>query len=300
MVRTFLQTRRQFLKVSSAALAGLALPRDASGRPQATARFGMVTDPHYADCGERGPRFYRESSSKMRECVELMNAEGVDFLIELGDFKDQDEPGVEADTLGYLEEIESELAAFAGPRYHVLGNHDMDSISKAQFLAGTENTSIDPDVTYYSFDRGDLHFVVLDANFRADGGAYDHGDFDYRDTNIPPQQLDWLAQDLASTNAPTLLFVHQRLDGEGPLFVNNADEVRLLMRRRGNVIAAFHGHDHAGDHREIDGIHFYTLRAVVEGSGLYNSSYAIVGVHADGLTITGYRRAVSHDLLEAP
>jgi len=86
----------------------------------------------------------------------------------------------------------------------------------------------------------------------------------------------------------------------GPVFVNNADEVRLLMRRRGNVIAAFHGHHHAGDHREIDGIHFYTLRAVVEGSGLDNSSYAIVGVHADGLTITGYRRAVSHDLLEAP
>ena len=235
MVRMFLQTRREFLKVSSAALAGLAFPRAASGQRQAAVRFGMVTDPHYADCEERGTRFYRQSSAKMRECVELMNAEGVDFLIELGDFKDQDEPGVEADTLRYLEEIESELAAFAGPRYHVLGNHDMDSISKAQFLAGTENTGIDP-----------------------------------------------------------------RLDGEGPVFVNNADEVRLLMRRRGNVIAAFHGHDHAGDHREIDDIHFYTLRAAVEGSGLDNSSYAIVGVHADGLTISGYRRAVSHDLLEAP
>ena len=300
MVRAFRPTRRQFLKVSSAALTGLAFPRGVNGRPQAAARFGMVTDPHYADCEERGTRFYRESSTKMRECVELMNAEGVDFLIELGDFKDQDEPGVEADTLRYVGEIESELAAFAGPRYHVLGNHDMDSISKAQFLAGTANTGIDSDVTYYSFDRGDLHFVVLDANFRADGVSYDHGDFDYRDTNVPPEQLDWLARDLGATDAPTILFVHQRLDGEGPLFVNNADEVRLLMRRRGNVIAAFHGHDHPGGHSEIDGIHFYTLRAVVEGSGLDNSSYAIVGVQADGLTITGYRRAVSHDLLETP
>ncbi len=258
----------------------------------------MVTDPHYADTAARGTRFYGESVEKLRECVALMNDERVDFLIELGDFKDQDEPGVEADTLRYLATIEAELQRFGGPVYHVLGNHDVDSISKAQFLAGIDNNGIDATATYYSFDRGGLHFVVLDANFRADGGAYDHGDFDYRDTNILPEQLDWLARDLAGTSLPTILFVHQRLGGEGNVYVNNADEVRLLLRRRGNVIAAFHGHDHAGGYNFIDGIHYYTLRAVVEGSGPDNSSYAIVDVGADGLTITGYRRAVSHPLLE--
>ena len=291
----FLQTRREFLKVSSAALAGMAIPP--GGRRQAGVRFGMVTDPHYADCDERGTRFYRESAPKMRECVELMNAERVDFLLELGDFKDQDEPGVEAETLRYISEIEAELRRFDGPRYHVLGNHDMDSISKAQFLAATENTGIDPESTYYSFDRGDIHFVVLDANFRADGAPYDHGDFDYRDTNIPPQQLDWLARDLGATAAPTILFVHQRLDGEGPLCVNNADEVRLVMRRRGNVVAAFHGHDHAGGHTEIDDVHYYTLIAMVEGTGADNSSYAIVEITPDGIGITGYRRAQSRRIL---
>jgi len=84
---------------------------------------------------------------------------------------------------------------------------------------------------------------------------------------------------------PTILFCHQRLDGEGDLFVNNADEVRLLLRRRGN-----------GDLRRIDGVHYYTLRAMVEGSGTDNSSYAIVDVGADGIPVTGCRRAVTQEL----
>jgi len=292
----FLPTRRDFLTSSSLALAGWALPRAAEGRPQASFRFGMVTDPHYADAEERGTRFYLESAAKLRECVELMSREQVEFLIELGDFKDQDEPSVEAETLRYLDEIEAELQRFDGPTYHVLGNHDMDSISKPQFLAAIDNTGVPPDASFYSFDRAGLHFVVLDACFRNDGAPYDHGDFDYRDSNIAAAQLDWLAQDLATHETPTILFCHQRLDGEGLLFVNNADEVRMLLRRRGNVVAAFHGHDHGGAYNEIDSIHYYTLRAVVEGSGPANSSYAIVEVTGEGIVVTGYRRALTQRL----
>jgi len=286
-------TRRDFLRCSSLVLAGWALPGPGGRRPQGF-RFGMLADPHYADTDARGTRFYRESLAKVRECVERMNAEPVEFLIELGDFKDQDEPPIEADTLRYLGQIEAELQRFAGPAYHVLGNHDMDSISKPQFLAGIDNPGVSDDASFYSFDRGGLHFVVLDACFRADGSSYDHGDFDWQDTNVPPPQLDWLAADLtAHAEMPTILFCHQRLDGEGDVFVNNADEVRLLLRRRGNVIAAFHGHDHAGAHSEIDGIHYYTLRAVVEGAGPDNNSYAIVEVTPAGIVVTGYRRAVT-------
>ena len=296
----FEPTRRVFLELSSLALAGLALPPAARASAQFSCRFGLVTDPHYADTDMRDGRFYRESIAKMRECVALMNDQGVDFLIELGDFKDQDEPGVEEATLRYLRDIEAELQQFAGPTYHVLGNHDADSISKPQFLTEVTNTGIEPERSWYSFDHGGVHFVVLDANFRADGAPYDHGDFDYRDTNVPPEQLDWLADDLSSNSGPAILFVHQRLDGEGPLFVNNADEVRMLLRRRGNVIAAFHGHDHAGGYNLIDEIHYYTLRAMVEGTGNDNSSYAIIDVGEQGVGITGYRRAISRQLPQTP
>jgi hypothetical protein len=165
-----LPTRRDFLKISSLTLAGWALPGFGGWRTQRV-RFGMLADPHYADSDARGTRFYRESVAKVRECVDCMNAEQVEFLIELGDFKDQDEPPVEADTLRYLETIEAELQRFSGPAYHVLGNHDMDSISKPQFLAAIDNPGVAADASYYAFDRGGLHNVVLDASFRADGAT---------------------------------------------------------------------------------------------------------------------------------
>ena len=291
------RTRRDFLKFSSAALAGVALPpRSQRGSQLPALRFGIVTDPHYADAAPRNDRFYRESIAKMAECVELMNAQRASFLVELGDLKDQDEPPVEERTLSYLSEIEGVLQRFAGPTFHVLGNHDLDSISKAQFLERTTNTGIDPDRSNYSFERGGLQFVVLDANFTADGAPYDRGNFDYNDTNLPAPQLDWLAKVLAAGSLPTIVFCHQRLDGEGSLFVNNAEEARMVMRRRSNVVAVFQGHDHTGGYNEIDGIHYYTLRAVVKGSGPENSGYAIVDVRDDGITITGYRRAVSREL----
>jgi len=140
-------------------------------------RFGIVTDCHYADVDPSGTRFYRESLIKLSECVARMNAEKVDFLIELGDLKDQDKVPVEQQTLSYLDRIEGVFRQFAGPRYHVLGNHDVDSLSKSQFLAKVENTGIDRGRSYYSFDVKGLHCVVLDANYRADGREYDHGNF---------------------------------------------------------------------------------------------------------------------------
>jgi alkaline phosphatase len=113
-----------------------------------------VTDCHYADADPAGTRFYRQSLDKLTECVALMNAEKVDFLIELGDFKDQDKVPAEQKTCSYLEAVEQVFQDFEGPTYHVLGNHDMDSISKKQFLARVENTGIDSSRSYYSFDLG--------------------------------------------------------------------------------------------------------------------------------------------------
>ena len=295
-------TRRDFLKASAAfTTAGLftgslsVLAGSTDSEP--IARFGIVTDLHYADTDSRGTRFYRESIPKMAECVELMNAQNADFLVELGDFKDQDTPADESATLRYLRDIETVFRKFNGPRYHVLGNHDVDSISKAQFLSVAASTGIPADKTWYSFDKSRLHFVVLDANFSADGSHYDHGGFDWKDANLPDGELRWLEQDLGSTSLPVIVFIHQLLDGEGEHFVNNATEVREIFQKHGNVLAVFQGHKHTGDYSFIEGIHYYTLKAMVEGSGEENSSYAVVEVNSDkGISVTGYRKAVSREL----
>jgi predicted phosphodiesterase len=296
-------TRRTFLKSSVASLAGLTVPAiscainsDSKAR-QRTARFGIVTDCHYADADAQGIRFYRESLDKLSECVTLMNTKKVDFLIELGDFKDQDKTPVEKKTLSYLQAAEKVLKKFKGPTYHVLGNHDIDSISKKQFLKRVDNTKIDSNHSYYSFDSNGLRYVVLDANFRTDGADYDHGNFDWTDANIPPKELDWLRKDLDAAPGAAIVFIHQLLNGTGSVFVKNAAQVRQILEASGKVLAVFQGHHHSGSYSNIAGIHYYTLKAVVEGQGPENNSYAIAEVHPDSsITITGYRKAVSTQL----
>jgi hypothetical protein len=226
-----------------------------------------------------------------------MNKQRVDFFVELGDFKDQEYPAVEQKTLSYLTAAEKTFQQFNGPTYHVLGNHDEDSISKTQFLTHVKNTGIGPDHSYYSFDFNGLHFVVLDANYRSDGIEYDRGNFDWSDTNIPPSELDWLTQDLNATAGPAIVFVHQLLDGTGPVYVNNAEEVRLVLEKSGKVLCVFQGHHHQGSYSYIREIHYYTLKAMVEGSGPENNSYAIVDIRSDrNINIAGYRKAISSQL----
>ena len=287
--------RRDFLKASALTAAGFGTTV-CSNPNKPGVRFGMVTDLHYAETEPRNNRYYRESIAKLDECVALMNEQKVDFLIETGDFKDEGVPPNEADTITYLQTIEKTFCQFKGPRYHVLGNHDMDSISKTQFQNNVENSNIDAVSSYYSFDTGGIHFIVLDANFNSDGSDYDHGNYDWTDANIPPSQLDWLENDLNNSAKPVIVFVHQLLDGSGDHFIRNATEVRNILQRY-PALAVFQGHKHSGQHSLIKGIHYYTLKALVEGSGPENNAYAVVEVHNNlDITVNGYRRATDMEL----
>jgi alkaline phosphatase len=173
----------------------------------------------------------------------------------------------------------------------------MDSISKKQFLARVENTGVDSGRSYYSFDLNPLRFVVLDANYRSDGTDYDHGNFDWTDANVPSDQLAWLERVLAEAPGFVIVFIHQLLDGTGSVYVNNAAEVRQILQASGKVLAVFQGHHHAGRYNTMAGIHYYTLKALVEGAGVENNSYAIVEVQRNGnIIVTGYRKAESRQL----
>ncbi|MBN2593799.1 MAG: metallophosphoesterase [Sedimentisphaerales bacterium] len=291
------------MKSSAAALAGLTLTQFSCSDPASrnrrtrTVRFGIVTDCHYADADTNGTRYYRESLRKLGECIDAMNAQKVDFLVELGDFKDQDSSPIENKTLSYLKAIERVFHKFDGPTYHVLGNHDTDSLSKKQFLTNIENTDIDPSKNYYSFDFNDFHLVVLDANYKSDGTDYDHGNFDWTDANIPPTELKWLKRDLDTTHKPVIVIIHQLLDGTGSVYVKNASDVRQVLEQSGKVLAVLQGHHHDGSYSLIEGIHYYTLKAMVEGPGPENNSYAIVEVLPDmSINVIGYRKAISKQL----
>lgn len=294
--------RKTFLQTSLALIGGAALPGRLSAKKENVfIRFGIVTDVHYADKEPNIGRYYKQSVDKLRECVDVMNKEQVHFLIELGDFKDNSDPPEEEKTLQYLSTIENELQRFNGPCYHVLGNHDEDSISKKQFLARVKNGGFTEAKNYYSFEKSGFQFLVLDANFTSKGIAYDKGNFDWKDCHIPPEQLEWLKHKLQDNALPTVIFIHQRLDSFYSLrhyCPDNADTVRHILEKAGNVLAVFQGHDHRGGINTINNIPYYTLKAVIEGNGPENNSYAIVEIKKDYkkafvVRVSGYRKADS-------
>jgi alkaline phosphatase len=245
--------------------------------------FGAIADLHYADRDATGSRFYRASLDKTGFFASTMNGLAPDFVIQLGDFKDQDPTPNKANTIQYLQDVEAEFQKFNGPTYHVLGNHDMDSISKSEFLANVEITGGTPSgQAFYSWQTNGIHNVVLDPNFRADGVAYDSGNFDWTDANVPQSQLDWLAADLASNDLPTLVYSHQPLMIPESLStnVNNGDEVRQVLEADGDVMAAFSGHNHGGGYQQINGIHHLTLEGAV-GNGenpISDNAFSLVTV----------------------
>jgi predicted phosphodiesterase len=294
-------SRRRFLGLTGTTAAGLFISPDLfAGRlEKPLIRFGMLSDIHYADRDPAGTRFYRQSLAKMNECIDRMNQEKLDFVIELGDFKDQDAVPNEANTLKYLNDIESAFQKFNGPTYHVLGNHDMDGISKSQFLERVENTGIPKKKSYYSFNRNGIHFVVLDGNFTKEGKEYDHGNFSWDDTMIPEIQLNWLKEDLKGNKLLTIVFIHQMLDDSKNVkqAIENAAEVRQILEQSGKVLCVFQGHVHEERYNLIKGIHYYSVNAMVEGDGPENNAYMIVDVSKNGsLKIDGFRKATDRSI----
>jgi alkaline phosphatase len=276
---------RQFARLEAA--------ESASEKP--SLRIGLITDIHYADKPASRTRYYRESLQKVREGIEWFNREKMDFLVELGDLIDAaDSADGEA---VYLRTIEREYARFKGQRHYVFGNHDAWSLTKKQFL---ENCGGRGRKEYYSFDHGNLHFVILDACYRSDGVAYGNRNFKWTDSDIPPAQIEWLKSDLKLTNKPTIIFVHQRLDVKNNYGVKSAALVRGILEKSNKVLAVFQGHSHKNDYHEINGIHYCTLCAVIEGEGEENNAYSELSIYPNGnLQVKGFRRQQSYQLVNA-
>lgn len=287
-------SRKDFLRagVSAVGVGLLRYPaRAATDSRVKEITIGICADPQYGDKQPWIGRHYRDSVAKLTAFVDRMNKEKPAFVIMLGDLVDQrKKPEDERVDLRLIETI---YARFKGPRYYVIGNHDVDTFTKKQFI---EYTGMK--VAHYSFDAGPLHFVVLDANYTKDFTSYRPGNFTWTDTWIPPDQQKWLAADLKKTTKPTIAFCHQRLDVEKDSHgVKNGQDVRKIFEDSGKVLAVFQGHYHAGAYRRIGGIHYVTMRGMVEGPGLENNAYALVTISPKGpIAIRGFGKQPSRTL----
>lgn len=210
-------------------------------------KFAIASDFHAQDVPD--------GEERIASFIRAAKDEKVDFIIELGDFCRLDSAGQV-----YLKLWDS----FEGDKYHVIGNHDMDNYTPEEYVAGMKMPG-----RYYSFDKGDFHFIVLDGNNLYDGKEYTH----YAKANyyvnpkmrafIDPEQMAWLKQDLAATDKKCVLFSHQSIEQ----FLNNGATVRQILeeenRRAGfkKVVLAFGGHNHSNYTKEINGITYMQINS---------------------------------------
>jgi len=225
-------------------------------------RVGIFTDLHAHDTDSPVEgKVMTTYPQRLEACVDAMNAWPADLVIQLGDFVNGNYVmgaplGDPARIVDILDQADAIYAKLDTPRYYVLGNHDVYDLSKEEFLAHTAATE-----TFTSFDAGAYHFVIFDAQYDKNGEDLGHA-FWVVQGNIPQPEIDWLASDLAATDKPTIVCVHQRLDvdkdllsGGGPEILGNK-VVQQVMEDSGLVIAVFQGHDHENADTVINGIHY--------------------------------------------
>ena len=93
--------------------------------------------------------------------------------------------------------------------FHTMGNHDNDFKARNDFDAATPYVNnIAP--TYYSFNIGKIHYVVLDD---IDCSSYDGTESRNYKKNVSTEQLNWLRKDLSyvDKNTPIIVTMHAQL-----------------------------------------------------------------------------------------
>ncbi len=253
--------------------------------------IGLLSDVHYAAGKANGSRYCHLSDAKLKACLDFFSREGIDHVICLGDMIDKgDHPD---DDLQNLNTIAGILQRYKGSVHTAIGNHDLDSMTKDQFL---ERLAIRSKMPYYAFMICEDQFLVLDPNYKTTGEAYTPGQFEWDDAYLPPDQINWLSSRLSLNHyRRTFILSHQNLDqrfcnGQAdPHIISNASEIRRLMESKKKKITVLQGHYHHGYFQQMKGISYFTLKAMCEGSCIQNNSFAVLDLYDDGRVVArGY------------
>ncbi|MGI9455877.1 MAG: metallophosphoesterase family protein [Aeoliella sp.] len=202
-------------------------------------RIGLVADVHQD--------VIHDGWARMRVFVDEMKQREVDALLQLGDFAlphKHNQPFIDV------------WNEYEGPKHHVLGNHDTDhGFSKEQTMKWWGMPG-----RHYSFDVGGWHFVVLDGNDKNPGEWSGYVRY------VAGDQREWLAKDLAATDAPTMILSHQKLESDDG--VANSAEVRAVLEKANQeagwkkVYACLCGHHHTDGLTEIAGIRYIHVNSM--------------------------------------
>jgi manganese-dependent ADP-ribose/CDP-alcohol diphosphatase len=229
--------------------------------------FAAVADIQYADKDTAGRREFRRSAAKLEACAAALAAEHPAFTVQLGDIID-----------GGLENLDRILPLFhrlPAPRYHTLGNHDL-TLERAVLFERLGLRS-----GHYDFAVNGWRFLVLDGmqiSVRDEAGRREFarlkaaGAPNAQEWNggLGADQREWIRRtlrDARKKHERAILFCHF------PVLAGASSPEHLLWDWRETLAildsepaaaAWIAGHDHRGGYAERRGVHYVTLRGMVE------------------------------------
>jgi len=243
-------------------------------------KFGVFADLHVD--------IMHDTQERLQVFLDTCREENVDFIVQLGDFcypddnrnvvcKPEHMPVNIANALKYKTYADKPAILrmfndFEKPSYHVLGNHDCDMCSKQEQLNFLEAKN----GSFYSFDHGGFHFVVLDSNYlKTSAGefiAYENSNYfeaGFQDNIVrefvSPEQLTWLKEDLAKAENPTVVFSHAQIGITGaPCWtIPNHEDIKEIFKTAPNgVVACFNGHMHVDIVSKEEGIWYVQVNSM--------------------------------------
>ena len=244
--------------------------------------FVQITDIHLDTAVEHLALF--------EQAIEEVNEIAPAFVVATGDLVSSGDTATISQASQWFDAYSSLAGSFVMPTYNALGNHDVVGIHCEQppdtdpgYNEQTYRDYLGP--TYYSFDWGSYHILVLDPNEFVDGHQV------YR---IPDRQLEWLQQDIAHREGkPLLVFFHEPT----PSWENRTETLALLKQH--GTVAMFSGHWHQDILIDSQGIPEQVTGALC-GEWWFGPcpdgkppGYRIVSINADG--ISSFYRGVGEE-----
>lgn len=195
-----------------------------------------------------------DAEFRITSFIDSMKTAKPDFIIELGDFGIPDKKYAPYFNI---------WNSFPGPKYHVIGNHEMDGGTSLEEAIAYRKMNR----SYYAFKQHGFSFIVLDGNDKESPDQKGYRSF------IGQQQIDWLKDQLINTEGPVVIFSHQGIGSDprtpGERYsIKNANEVRKIFENHNlnnpskKVIACFNGHTHHDFAEELNGIWYITINSM--------------------------------------
>jgi hypothetical protein len=218
----------------------------------------IVGDPQSRDSTEVG--FFRD------DVVAEMYGTDAEFYLALGD--------IAFNNLNIYYQYNQVVGKLGLPAYNVHGNHDMNfDVPDDHYAAETFKRIYGP--TDYSFDYGDVHFIVMD-NIEYNGWNTEENKKGGYRGYLSQQQLTWLKNDLAHIPEDNLIvisthipIVTTRSDGASINVVNREELFDVFRDRKHMLALSAHMHyiEHLRFNEAMDWLGKGTFYSINAGAG---------------------------------